>query len=667
MKKTIVIAIIAILGVGGATAGVIYGTNLLKTPTAPESVQPANEQQPKEAAVTQAEAVEVSEDASSVEVVVHDSETIAIVNLDEGFTSGDELQVYSEQIITLPDETYVFTSLTDAEAGIEDGRYGAYIIIPATFSTTIASINSTPQSCNMEYVIDPYSANQNDLIVDVYNFYYSVNNNISYMYLASIMSEFHDAQDEAEEVLANDILDKNAITSIKPEDILTTVTISASTLPQYEGEPLDISSYPEQINASITSINDEYLTSISSINEKIGNINSSLSSLKTEMGSTKSYLEQSGYLTNSIDEIPELTLDQQDYIIGDLNSSVDDQGQDQSQNPDVNTGSTTVEASQDDIVSLKNYITILKSNLLAAINNNRNAEINSLDAIQYELVSTGNNNYELKSGDTVIASFTATTTNSGTQYVLSQDQLNALCTNLNANSTNTTTNLKNAMLANQISNLELYTDYSSGSPVSYSLNGVLSNIDSSVAGVEQELGESDSLERAMSIIDDINSQIDSVNEQIANTKTGITNKIDECNGYITDLETTINDNQLSFDPSNISTKLTTLNKLVTNMFKDAVESNTSYATYASDLYKAESSILAELKQNISNAQTQYETAIADGLSNAITVKNQTSEENQALMQDFINKLQYTKLGSLENTAVYQFIVNPVYLKDASGN
>ena len=171
----------------------------------------------------------------------------------------------------------------------------------------------------------------------------------------------------------------------------------------------------------------------------------------------------------------------------------------------------------------------------------------------------------------------------------------------------------------------------------------------------------------MSIIDDINSQIDSVNEQIANTKTGITNKIDECNGYITDLETTINDNQLSFDPSNISTKLTTLNKLVTNMFKDAVESNTSYATYASDLYKAESSILAELKQNISNAQTQYETAIADGLSNAITVKNQTSEENQALMQEFINKLQYTKLGSLENTAVYQFIVNPVYLKDASGN
>lgn len=667
MRKTIVIAIIAILGVGGATAGVIYGTNLLKTPTTPEAVQPANDQQPKEAAVTQTEAVEAVEDTVSVEAVVHDSETIAIVNLDEGFTSGDELQVYSEQIITLPDESFVFTSLTDAEAGIEDGRYGAYIIIPATFSTTIASINSTPQSCNMEYVVDPYSVNQNDLLVDVYNFYYSVNNNISYMYLASIMNEFHDAQDEAEEVLANDILDKNAITSIKPEDILTTVTISASTLPQYEGDPLDISSYPEQINASITSINDEYLTSINSINEKIGNINSSLSSLKTEMGNTKSYLEQSGYLTNSIDEIPELTLDQQDYIIGDLNSSVDDQGQDQSQNPDVNTGSTTVEASQDDIVSLKNYITILKSNLLAAINNNRNAEINSLDAIQYELVSTGNNNYELKSGDTVIASFTATTTNSGTQYVLSQDQLNALCTNLNANSTNTTTNLKNAMLANQISNLDLYTDYSSGSPVSYNLNGVLSSIDSSVAGVEQELGESDSLERAMSIIDDINSQIDSVNEQIANTKTGITNKIDECNGYITDLETTINDNQLSFDPSNISTKLTTLNKLVTNMFKDAVESNTSYATYASDLYKAESSILAELKQNISNAQTQYETAIADGLSNAITVKNQTSEENQALMQDFINKLQYTKLGSLENTAVYQFIVNPVYLKDASGN
>ncbi len=667
MKKTIVIAIIAILGVGGATAGVIYGTNLLKTPTAPESVQPANEQQPKEAAVTQAEAVEVSEDASSVEVVVHDSETIAIVNLDEGFTSGDELQVYSEQIITLPDETYVFTSLTDAEAGIEDGRYGAYIIIPATFSTTIASINSTPQSCNMEYVIDPYSANQNDLIVDVYNFYYSVNNNISYMYLASIMSEFHDAQDDAEEVLENDILDKNAITSIKPEDILTTVTISASTLPQYEGDPLDISSYQEQITASINDINDEYLISIDSINEKIGNISNSLSSLKSELSSTKSYLEQSEYLTNSIVEIPELTLDQQDYIIGDLNSSVDDQGQDQSQNPDVNTGSTTVEASQDDIVSLKNYITILKSNLLAAINNNRNAEINSLDAIQYELVSTGNNNYELKSGDTVIASFTATTTNSGTQYVLSQDQLNALCTNLNANSTNTTTNLKNAMLANQISNLDLYTDYSSGSPVSYNLNGVLSDIDSSVTAIEQELGDGDSLERAMSIIDDINSQIDSVNEQINNTKTGITNKIDECNGYITDLETTINDNQLSFDPSNISTKLTTLNKLVTNMFKDAVESNTSYATYASDLYKAESSILAELKQNISNAQTQYETAIADGLSNAITVKNQTSEENQALMQEFINKLQYTKLGSLENTAVYQFIVNPVYLKDASGN
>lgn len=54
--------------------------------------------------------------------------------------------------------------------------------------------------------------------------------------------------------------------------------------------------------------------------------------------------------------------------------------------------------------------------------------------------------------------------------------------------------------------------------------------------------------------------------------------------------------------------------------------------------------------------------IEKGLADVKALKNANSQSNQELMGDFIDKLPYTRLGSLENKKAYEFMASPVVLK-----
>ena len=91
--------------------------------------------------------------------------TIAVVNLDEGTTVNDETVNYSEDFIKFPDTNFISTGLEEAKYGLENGQYGAYIIIPADFSKSIESINSVPQKSVLEYAIN--NKLRSDINIDV--------------------------------------------------------------------------------------------------------------------------------------------------------------------------------------------------------------------------------------------------------------------------------------------------------------------------------------------------------------------------------------------------------------------------------------------------------------------------------------------------------------------
>ena len=74
-----------------------------------------------------------------------ESTIVAVVNLDEGTASGDTNVNYAESLSEFPDPDFEYSSLEEARSGFESGQYGAYIIIPATFSKSVESINDAPR------------------------------------------------------------------------------------------------------------------------------------------------------------------------------------------------------------------------------------------------------------------------------------------------------------------------------------------------------------------------------------------------------------------------------------------------------------------------------------------------------------------------------------------
>ena len=84
--------------------------------------------------------------------------------------------------------------------------YGAYIIIPSTFSTAVDSINGTPQKAVFEYQINPHLEGQDrdNMIYELTAFQDSIRNNVSYVFLDAILKEVHNVQDGSMTILAND-------------------------------------------------------------------------------------------------------------------------------------------------------------------------------------------------------------------------------------------------------------------------------------------------------------------------------------------------------------------------------------------------------------------------------------------------------------------------------
>ena len=147
---------------------------------------------------------------------------IAVVNLDDGVKLKGKKAYYAGKIITLPNEHFYMTGLDDARNGLKSGKYGAYIVIPATFSKAVESINNDPQKATIKYTVnaDNNDASLASIVNDINSFASVVSENITFIYVSAILDEYHRAQDNTKVILRNDSIDLDNINSISPESLL---------------------------------------------------------------------------------------------------------------------------------------------------------------------------------------------------------------------------------------------------------------------------------------------------------------------------------------------------------------------------------------------------------------------------------------------------------------
>ena len=603
----------------------------------------------------------------------HASNEIAIVNLDEGIEINGRLQVYSNQIIQFTsDDIFSYTSLSEARTGIETGRYGAYIIIPATFSSSVESINTTPSACNLEYVIDSQSAVQTDLLRNIYEFYMDLNNRISYMYLANILSNFHEAQDNARTVISNDIYDYDVMTGIQPNDLTSSITLTETTLPENNTQPLNIDGYSQAMSGMISSINESYSASATDINERLTTINESLAGFSNAARDAATGLSSYRESINSIENLQSVTQAQHSDLLN-LFSGVDEYG-----------------AGSDALVNaLHEDIDILDQSLARSLTDYRESIINSIDRPGYFECSVNDDDgvVEIRDGESIIRYISLDADEeSGEEatVTLTVSELEELVESIQSRAfdkygeniddiRNRDADISGISLYDQNGRQITYTT-ESGDNIPMSLEYLVSDIVDITDELSGGLIESeiDTLFQDYSLYADaftsyVNGQIADINEQLDTSKTGIIDVISSVENAADTCAGTITDNRVRFDPGAANAGLSSLQNYAYSIWQAATENNTEQVNYTHSVLMAESENMRTLQQNIFDAQALSNQTVAEGLENAISVRIRTSDENQLLMNDFIGMLPNTRLGTLENTTTYQFIANPITLTESSGH
>ena len=194
------------------------------------------------------------------------SETIAIVSLDDGVDDNGTRTYYANVFIDLlgNDSGYVVESASGASAGLADGKYGAIITFPSNTSECIQSLNSaTPVSLPISYTINPKLDSQSYINVasKIGDFQDDINDQVSYMYVSSILAELHGAQDQTGELLANNEEILDLLDDLELMDYVESLELGSIPELNFQPEGLNIEGYMNEANRMASDISGYYLSS----------------------------------------------------------------------------------------------------------------------------------------------------------------------------------------------------------------------------------------------------------------------------------------------------------------------------------------------------------------------------------------------------------------------
>lgn len=228
---------------------------------------------------------------------------IAVVNLDAGIEKNNQQIYYASKIIEYPNENYQTTSLEEAKIGIENGQYGAYVIIPSTFSASVDSINGIPEKAVFEYQLSSnLSAEEREKIIyEVSEFEKSISTNVSYIYVDAILSEVHSVQDGASTILANDDSEKKSLLSISAEALIEPVEFSEMKEKNDTVKPIDLQAESLNLQNAVRKIETDFdgwlnegQKDYAIVVSKNQELEQSLEALEKSMESTNPLLDEQG-------------------------------------------------------------------------------------------------------------------------------------------------------------------------------------------------------------------------------------------------------------------------------------------------------------------------------------------------------------------------------------
>lgn len=252
-------------------------------------------------------------------------ERIAVVNLDAGVERNGEQIYYASKIIEYPNKNYQTTSLEEAKKGLESGQYGAYVIIPSTFSTSVESINEVPEKSVFEYKISSElkEDDRENMIYEIVTFEKSTSSNLSYIFVDAILKEIHSVQDGANTIMGNDSSEKSTLLNIQAEALIEPVEFAELRENNEVVKPVDLRVENENLERSVQSIEKDFNNALDNgqkdYQEVVGNnqkLEQSLEVLEKSIEKTDPLLDVNGNynLTSGIQSVNNLIDEKNQFI-----------------------------------------------------------------------------------------------------------------------------------------------------------------------------------------------------------------------------------------------------------------------------------------------------------------------------------------------------------------
>lgn len=227
----------------------------------------------------------VKEDVQTAEKDRYTTDVIAVVNADVGVTTDGEKINYASKLLSDAGDQYKIVGLEKAKQGITDGTYAAYVVIPSDFSQSVVSLNDKPMKANIEYKLNSNlsDSSRDHAIYGVLGLNQKLNDDISYMYIDSILSEFHEAQDDATTIMRNDEKDAEQLASIRPDDLVESITIPAPKNATLSASSLDIGASQTALSGGQSAIMNAISEANSRSSEQLSAIKENGKKLSKEM------------------------------------------------------------------------------------------------------------------------------------------------------------------------------------------------------------------------------------------------------------------------------------------------------------------------------------------------------------------------------------------------
>lgn len=543
------------------------------------------------------------------QVVKANVKTIAVVNSDTGTYVNDEYMNYASRLLDFLDENYVITNLEAARTGIEDGTYAAYILIPSSFSENLVSLNTKPVKVSLEYAINGSLVEERrvETVYRIVDFERNLNSEMSYMYLSSILDEFHDVQDGAQVIMDNDRKEIDVISAIQPVDLVEMVPVPELVRVENSIEPLDVTDYNGKNTELISEIDNSYTYFLNLSEKDLAALKDQGSQLTEQWNQTenmvqsiKIHTDEEGDLIyeKGLEEIEEWLLEYNTVLLTEKEDEVEEKAEELS--AFLNEQADELELLADDYdtaLALEKKEVCLE---ILAVMDEAAARGESVSA--NDIGAVLDNHFAMAgSGAEMLVSERLRQEGRNIQERIEQETLFEI------------PRIDMETLSEQVEEKVVL-------PVAKRLEAIQEEMN---AGYEDNRA---ALQNYSALLTDYD-PMENVDKAV----------IQEYIGGIQE--------------NNILLHTTVVENYQENM------------EYVRDVYESTEENISVLQENILDSRELNNQAVEEGLREAKEVKSSTSEVNQALLADFSVKLPYTRIGNLENTQACDFIVDPVRLKN----